>query len=245
MATYRSKTVLASALLVGALAFAGCGAANDATDSASKAADSASSALDQGLTDEQKGKLEPAIKDYFKTISTAELPSEMPEDIQAILEKVDPDDDVKSTKNMADALSKLSEEDQQKLESYLKDADPSYDLFDRSGISTAESIVLSIMNMSLGSSLASSDLASVDTFTVDTSKVEFNDKTAVTKADSFVLNASSSASPSDDTQSDSVDEDSPALLFDGTTFTFEGDTWKIDAASFLGSLDKLVEKANQ
>lgn len=243
MATYRSKTALTSAFLIGALAFAGCGAANDAADSASNAAGSASAS--QGLTDEQKGQIETTLKDYFTTLATAELPSEPPADIQEILSNVSVGSDFESLESTASALSSLSDEEKQKLDDYFKGLDPTYDFIDRSDISIEQSIVLSVMTLSMGNVATSEDQSTIETLTVDTDKVTFTEDTATLSADAFLIGGSASSDPSDsaDVEGNPFRE-GPGAMLDGTELKFENGEWKIDAATYLKSLDQAIESGN-
>ncbi|ORC16089.1 hypothetical protein A7979_05670 [Rothia nasimurium] len=243
MATYRSKTALTSAFLIGALAFAGCGAANDAADSASNAAESASAS--QGLTDEQKGQVETTIKDYFTALATAEMPAEPPADIQEILSQVNSSADFESLEGIASALSPLSDEDKQKLDDYVKGLDPTYDLFDRSDISVEQSIVLSLVSLGMGNAATADDQESIATITVDTDKVTFTEDTATLPADAFSIGGSASAESSESAVSGNPFTEGPGVIFDGTVLKLENGEWKIDAASYLKSLDQVMAASNQ
>lgn len=216
---------LAPALLIGSLAFAGCSAGNDVASSAPSATSSASATTVQEPTNQQKQQLELAVKEYLSQAQTSySLLLNIPSDIQAILESMGDPETILGT---VQGVEGLSEEDRQKLADYFREKDPTYDLFDRSALTESEDTSLSIVNVLLGSALSDLDRARIDDITIDISKVEFTDQTALLTAESFASadDSSTSAGPA------------PTVLFEGTVFKFEGDSWKIDAKSFMNTID--------
>ncbi|WP_237222938.1 hypothetical protein [Rothia nasimurium] len=243
MTPYYSKTTLASAFLIGSMAFAGCGAAQEASDSTSSSVESVGAAIN--LTEEQKRQLEPAIKNYFMKAREAGSLHNMPDDIQAIIDKAEGGEDAENLKDLGKAIDTLSADDRQKLLEYSRGIDPTYDLFERSGLTEGEDVALSLMNTFVGSMFSGLDTAIIESITVDLNKVEFGERTATTSTDSFLTETETSTSTSVPESVTAAAEGALVALFDGTSFTYEEGAWKIDADSFLDTFNRSIDDANK
>lgn len=244
----RKSTASLALLLAAGFGLSACGsdAANDAKEtaqdtvaSATAAAASASEAVTPGLTDAQKEELTPFVRDFFSTARSFEAPSDAPEDINALTEKLQIEGEPETIREIAEKIeaSNLTEEELQRLDEYFTDLDPTADMFDRSDITTGESIALGMINVTLGMIFSILDEGIVDSLEVDTEKVEFGDDTATTSAESFTVEGVS-ASESASSTADQMGLEMATTFFDDVTFKYVDDAWKIDANSYVDAIDR-------
>ncbi|MEX3611006.1 hypothetical protein VVR12_08155 [Rothia sp. LK2588] len=253
--TRKSLATVAIALSAG-LGFTACSnGGNNAGPESSQ-----SQQAQQGLSDEAKGQVEGFLDGYYQHVSGFKAP-EVPKDISDILNKVKEPGDSKDVNKLADAInSSLNDEDKKKVIDYLKQNDPTYNDFDREGLSDGQNIVLSVVNMGMGSSLAGAkQMGAGDAqLKADQSKLEFGDNTATLKKDALSLESkdgsSASAQPSDQASDKSGQPSGDEInkqigdrlgeMLDGVQAKRVDDSWKIDGKQFLEHFNKMAASSS-
>lgn len=227
MAISSKKSALASVFLIGALAFTGCGAADQAKDSVAAASESANQVSLDGI--------QTLVDDYTKALTdTTDLQSSVQSleaDKLATITKVinSVGDNVENIKSIEDAVSGLSSDEKATLKEILKnDANKLPKITDYSDMSDDQQLSLDFINLILAIGLSQDNIE----VTADNNKVNTDDL----HLDGNTVNVPAKAL-ADGIGESSTDEQKffselPAIYVDGQ--------WKINGKKYLENLEGLT-----
>lgn len=227
MAISSKKSALASAFLIGALAFTGCGAADQAKDSVAAASESASQVSLDGI--------QTLVDDYTKALTDTtdlqnavqSLESDKIDVITKLLDSIG--DNTDNLKTVEDAVSNLSAEDKATLKEVLKDdANKLPQITDYSDMSDDQQLSLDFINLILAIGISQQNIEVTD----DNNKVNVDEL----KPDGNTVNVPAKALA--DSSGESADGEQkffselPAIYVDGQ--------WKINGKKYLENLEGLT-----
>lgn len=230
MALKTTKSALASVLLIGALAFTGCGAANEAKDAATSAISSAPT----GLTQENKDALQGFMGEYTTAMLTSNI-TENADGVQQLSDLMDTSEisDANTTADVVKYINELPDEERKKIMDFIEQTDPLYSMTYHEGMSEGQKFVNSFVNIIAAASLEELGLGSEPTetaATLDMSQVTFDDA----KGTALVPNAALSTAAADQDPDDETQQ---------IDVIFKDGKWQLDGLASYERKAKAIDQA--